>query len=91
MRVDEFGYEAARALVVWGDEPSDFALAMAWDRTYSCGIWIPDEWWQDTRNRQQIAMALDILAGRVFHRRDGLIFTSTSLEPDMLEERLQAC
>lgn len=32
-------------LLVVGDSPEDFCLAMAWDRTYGAGLWIAEEWW----------------------------------------------
>jgi hypothetical protein len=39
--VREIGPDEPDILVVWGDTPTDFALAMAWDRTYGNGVWIP--------------------------------------------------
>jgi hypothetical protein len=79
-------------LMVWGDEPADFALAMTWDRTYGYGIWIADEWWRQDNLRSRICWAIDTLAGRTFGRsRRRIVFTSTSLSREQLEERLQVC
>jgi hypothetical protein len=93
MSVYESGLsETPAALIVWGDEPADFALAMAWDRTYGYGIWIADEWWQQDNLRNQISSAIDTLAGRtVGTSRRRIVFTSTSLSTEELERRLQEC
>lgn len=90
-------YEAGSAetpavLMVWGDAPTDFALAMAWDRTYEFGIWIADEWWHEPKLRAQVCLAIDSLAARRFGMlRRRIVFTSTSLSTEELEGRLQEC
>ncbi len=93
MSVYESGQsEYPPVLLVWGDEASDFALAMAWDRTYGYGIWIPDDWQQQDQLRNQLAIAIDSLVGqawRVPTRR--IVFTSTSLSVEDLESRLEQC
>jgi hypothetical protein len=88
--VQEQGPRDNPALVVWGDDPADFALAMTWDRTYGVGIWIPDEWWQDENLRMYIAMGLDELA-RLPISADKVVFTSTSIECDDLSSRVEKC
>lgn len=80
------------ALMVWGDEPADFALAMAWERTYGYGIWVPDEWWRDTDTKNQVIAAIDDLASRsVGLQQRELAFTSTSLARSELEGRVEDC
>jgi hypothetical protein len=80
------------ALVVWGDDPDDFALAMAWDRIYGNGIWLPDKWWGNTATRPQVITAIDFLASTALHRFQGeLTFTSTSLSRKQLSNRIQGC
>ena len=80
------------ALVVWGDDPADFALAMAWDRTYGHGIWLLDEWWDDGTTRPQVVNAIDSLASTALRRfQCELAFTSTSLSHDQLVDRVQGC
>jgi hypothetical protein len=79
------------ALVVWGDSPNDFALAMAWDRTYGQGIWLPDEWWVDTTTRPQVITAIDFLATTVLRLQNELAFTSTSLSRNQLAYRIRGC
>ncbi len=80
------------ALVVWGDSPTDFALAMAWDRTYGDGKWLPDEWWRNQALRPQVILGINSLAQRVLYplQRE-CYFTSTSLSHRQLAERVQGC
>lgn len=80
------------ALVVCGDSPADFALAMTWDRTYGYGIWLPDEWWDNKTLRPQVISGIDSLAQRAFWplQRE-CPFTSTSLGYQQLVERVQGC
>jgi hypothetical protein len=90
--VIEVGREDPPALLVWGDDPADFALAMAWDRTYGNGIWIPDEWWRDTDIKNQVITGIDNRASRLHSRqRRELTFTSTSLTRAELEARVEDC
>jgi hypothetical protein len=80
------------ALVVCGASPSDFALAMVWDRTYGYGVWLPDEWWDDKTVRPQVIMGINSLAQKAFHPLGReLVFTSTSLGRAQLVERLNEC
>jgi hypothetical protein len=79
------------ALVVWGDSPTDFALAMAWHRTYGQGTWLPDEWWVDKTTRPQLITAIDFLATTVLRFQSELAFTSTSLSRHQLADRIQGC
>jgi hypothetical protein len=90
--VYELGPETPPALLVWGDDPADFALAMAWDRTYGNGIWVPDEWWRDADTRNQVVTGIDGLATRLvgWQQRE-LAFTSTSLTRAELETRVEDC
>jgi hypothetical protein len=89
--VTESGWdEAPVALVVVGDDPNDFALATAWDRTYGLGVWIPDRWWRDRRSRQYLAAGIDGLAATSLHKqRREVVFTSTSLSDRQLARRIK--
>ena len=89
--VEEFGPTRASTLVVWGDEPADFALAMVWDRTYCIGIWVPDEWWGDNRLRYYVAQGINKLARAASRTGRELIFTSTSLSHEDLASRVDQC
>ncbi len=94
MPVHEAGLaEDPAVLVVWGDEPADFALAMAWDRTYGYGIWIADDWRQRENVRNFLASGIDSLTGSMLggRPRRPVVFTSTSLSVEDLENRLQEC
>lgn len=88
--VQELGSRDNPALVVWGSDPADFALAMIWDRTYGTGIWIPDEWWQDENLRIQVAFGLDRLS-RLPVSADKVTFTSTLLGSKELTSRVEEC
>ncbi|MBB3750812.1 hypothetical protein FHT44_003307 [Mycolicibacterium sp. BK634] len=88
--VTEVGRKLPPALIVWGDDPADFALAMAWDRTYGLGVWVPDEWWKDADTNGRLVAGIDDLASSAVgrHSRE-LCFTSTSLTQDELIERVE--
>jgi hypothetical protein len=80
------------ALVVCGDTPADFALAMAWDRTYGYGIWLPDEWWDDAAVRPQVIVGIGSMAQRAYWPLPReCAFTSTSLSREQLVERVEGC
>ena len=78
-------------VVVWGDEPADFALAMTWDRTYGYGIWLPNEWWRDPDLHSQIISGIGILASNARAQYRPIVFTSTSISRADLESRLEDC
>lgn len=86
-----WGPGRADAVVVWGDEPDDFALAMAWDRTYGMGVWLPDEWWTDNTIRSDILRGIDTLAADAYPRFRRVLFTSTSLNREELTARVEEC
>jgi hypothetical protein len=80
------------ALVVCGDSPADFALAMAWDRTYGNGVWLPNEWWDDKTLRSQVILGIDTLAQRAhWPAQRECAFTSTSLSYQQLAKRVEGC
>lgn len=84
--------EYPAVLVVWGDEPADYSLAMAWDRTYGYGIWIADDWWEHKNVHSHVASAIDALTGNMLNAPSRpIIFTSTSLSVEELRNRLQEC
>jgi hypothetical protein len=84
--VREIGPDEPDTLVVWGDTPTDFALAMTWDRTYGNGVWIPNEWWQ-AETQQFVAAGLRMLRRPNVSNR--VTFTSTSLSDEDIARRLQ--
>lgn len=90
--VEVGGTKEPPALLMWGDDPADFGLALAWDRTYGTGIWVPDEWWRDPETKNQVITAIDDRASRVvgWQNRE-LAFTSTSLPREDLEARVEDC
>ena len=91
MPVYEFGEDRPPMLVVWGDAPSDFALSMAWDRTYGYAVWIPDEWWNDTDLRDMISEAIGSFARNAVNQYRPVVFTSTSVGHEELQHRLSEC
>jgi hypothetical protein len=87
----EIGLTQPPALIVWGDSPADFALAMAWDRTYENGIWVPDAWWRDPQARRALTDALSLRTGAGLRDEGEIVITSTSLDESALKERLEGC
>lgn len=83
-----YGPDRAEALIVCGDSPADFALAMIWDRTYRMGVWVPEEWWQDERLRVGILLGTDRLSNDSYRSLRKLVFTSTSLDANALATRV---
>jgi hypothetical protein len=84
----EVGFSQPPTLIVWGDSPADFALAMAWDRTYESGIWVPDEWWRNAEARGALSQALSSRTAYGSPYEGEIIITSTSLDESELAERL---
>jgi hypothetical protein len=39
------GFDPNRLALVVGDAADDFAVALAWDRMFGAGLWIPGSWW----------------------------------------------
>ncbi|MBY8863973.1 hypothetical protein K7711_46440 [Nocardia sp. CA2R105] len=72
------------ALVVWGGNAPDFALAMAWDRTYGEGIWVPEHWWSTESTQESVAFGLEQVLYRNYQVARKVVVTSTSLQPDRL-------
>ncbi len=83
-----YGWNRAEALIVCGDSPADFALAMIWDRTYRMGVWVPEEWWQDDRLRVSVLLGTDRLSHDSYRSLRKLVFTSTSLDANALSTRV---
>ncbi|MFV8171701.1 hypothetical protein [Mycolicibacterium peregrinum] len=84
-----YGSQRSDALVVFGDGPSDFALAMVWDRTYRYGIWVPDEWWVDSELRPYVVSGIDGLVRHASSQLKRVLFTSTSLVEADITSRAQ--
>lgn len=82
-----YGPQRSDALVVIGDEPSDFALAMVWDRTYRYGIWVPEEWWANTELRPHAIAGIDDLVRHASTQLKRVLFTSTSLDESEITAR----
>lgn len=81
------GPQRSDCLVVVGDAPSDFALAMVWDRTYRGGIWVPDAWWSDRELRPYMTVGIDALIRQSSQQHKRVVFTSTSLDDADLTAR----
>lgn len=82
-----YGPQRSDALIVMGDKPSDFALAMVWDRTYRYGIWIPEEWWADTELRPHVIAGIDELVRHASTQLKRVLFTSTTLDESEIAAR----
>ncbi|MFC7674137.1 hypothetical protein ACFQWH_13695 [Mycolicibacterium sp. GCM10028919] len=82
-----YGPRRSDALIVMGDKPSDFALAMVWDRTYRYGIWVPEEWWADTDLRPHVIAGIDELVRHASTQLKRVLFTSTTLEESEIAAR----
>lgn len=89
--VCEIGFNQSSTLIVWGDSPADFALAMTWDRTYESGIWMPDAWWRDAGARRELTQALSSRAADDLGGSGEILITSTSLDETELSERVEGC
>jgi hypothetical protein len=87
--VQSYGPQRSEALVVFGSNPADFALAMVWDRTYRFGVWIPDDWWGDTNLRVHASAGIDRFVIDSNSALKNVIFTSTSLDKTNLEARVE--
>ena len=84
-----YGPQRSDALVVFGNAPSDFALAMVWDRTYRYGIWVPDDWWEASELRPHVLAGIDDLLQHASTQFKRVLFTSTSLDHSDVESRAQ--
>ena len=86
--VVEMGPDEPPVLVVWGDSPQDFALAMTWERTYRFGIWIPDEWWRDEVTRAGVVQAISTMATGASTLGRSVVHTSLSMPLADIEMRI---
>jgi len=84
-----YGPQRSDALVVLGDKPSDFALAMVWDRTYRYGIWVPEEWWADIELRPYVIAGIDDLVRHASTQLKRVLFTSTTFDESEITTRAQ--
>lgn len=82
-----YGPQRSDALVVLGDNPSDFALAMVWDRTYRYGIWIPEEWWAHAELRPHVLVGIDQLVRHASTQLKRVVFTSTTFDEREIAKR----
>jgi hypothetical protein len=51
-------YPRTRCLIVVGSTSADFALALAWDRMFKRGVWLPEAWLGDQRYQGAVRRAL---------------------------------
>lgn len=87
--VGPFLRERDQTLVVFGDTSDDFALALAWDRMFGNGVWIPDAWMaNDGPERQAIHEVMVDRVTRAVGRHQKIQGTSVSLPAEKIDTYL---
>jgi hypothetical protein len=79
-----------RCLVVVGSTSADFALALAWDRMFKRGVWLPETWLRDQQYQGAVRKALFQLTALNNARAYELLVTSTSLDEAQVRTALAA-
>jgi len=82
------------ALLVAGDEASDSALALAWDRLYGQSVWLPSDWQPSldvsTSKMTAIRMELGDFGSYASNREGKVQLTATSLGPEVMTRLAEA-
>jgi hypothetical protein len=82
------------ALLVAGDEPADFALALAWDRLHGQSLWLPSDWQPrlDVSTSEMTAIRLELgdFGFDTSNHKGKVQLTTTSLSPEMMMRLAEA-
>lgn len=95
LTVIQRGFASRRpALLVAGDEATDFALAFAWDRLYGRSMWLPSDWQPSldvsTREMTTIRLELGEFGFDALNRRGKVRLATTSLGPEEMTRLTEA-
>jgi hypothetical protein len=81
--------DRAATLVVFGSTSDDFALALAWDRMFGNGVWVPESWvTDDATARSAVVAALQDRVTDATRTGRKILGTSLSLPEDAVTRHL---